>query len=295
MKVITLIITLCLFSANVLAQHFQYFTQDRHAVIDDRYPAFFLLDSLSQPVESFPQYAAGVDELYKLIYKYVNYPEEAFQRRLGAKVEARFLIDKKGKATLKDISPEPSVMYRVRVEMAIRNMGRWIPARIQGQPADMQCRITVLYEVQQGEVESVNGFGDLDGLAQQLRSAELSSLRPTIHFFLPFSYLPYWKEGDASLQTLVDAELPYPAKALAKGEQGEVRCRVTVEKTGEVSDIDVQGPVKTSHLVKAVKSFLKKHSASWHSGASYGIESPAIAQVSFTFDIDTQKVTVKVL
>lgn len=291
------ILSLCLLAlmaSGAEAQLFRYHTQDRHAVLEQTEPAMFLLDSLPQQVDEYPRYAAGVDALYALIYKYVNYPEQAFQKRLGAKVEARFLIDAKGKTKVMEIAHEPSEMFRVRVDMAIRNMGKWIPAYVDGKPVDMQARITVTYEVQQGDVEEVHTFGDMESLKQQLRSAELASHRPVIKFYLPFSYNPYWKTGIESLQQLVDAELPYPEKALSKGERGSIKAKFMLDKEGGITELSVQAESKCPNLEKAVRNFVKKHPG-WHLGADYGIEGPGYCYLDFLFDSETRKVSVKVL
>ncbi len=277
----------------VMGQHLQFHSQDRHAVLDKQDPAAFLLDSVGQPVDAYPQYEAGVEALYRLIYKYVNYPEAAFQKNLGSVVEARFMIDAQGKAKLMDMAKEPSEMFRTRIEMAIRNMGRWRPAVVAGKPADMQARITVTFEVQQGEVEGVNGYDNVDGLVQQVRNAQQRALRPVIHFCLPFSYNAYWPGGDQALQAVVDADLPYPDKALSRGESGDVKARFMVDSAGDALDIEVTSDHDVPHLIRAVRSFIRKHHP-WHLGASFGIEGPGYAYLVFSFDAPTKTVKVEV-
>lgn len=283
------IVLLGALAQGALAQRFEFHTRDRHNVLDHDAPAVFLLDSTNQQIDSYPRYAAGVDALYKLIYKYVNYPEEAFLKRLGAKVEARFLIDANGKAKVLEIAREPSEMFRVRVNMAIRNMGRWIPAQREGKPVDMMAEITVLYSVEKGETESVHGFGDLESLRQQLRTGEMDALRPTILFCLPFSYQPYWPEGEEAFQELIANELPYPAKALKNGEEGLVKARFMVGRDGRISQLEVKAEQKAPTLEKAVKAFLKKHQT-WHCGASFGIEAESYCYVNFDFRAASQQV-----
>ena len=285
-------VILATMASQAVAQRYKFHTREKHNVMDHDAPAVFLLDSVGQPVDRYPEYEAGVDALYQLIYKYVNYPEEAFQKKMGAKVEARFLIDAKGKAKVLEIAKEPSEMFRVRVDMAIRNMGRWKPAVIQGKPVDMVAEITVTYSVEQGETGMVHGYGDLESLRQQLRTGEMDALRPTITFCLPFSYRPYWRDGEQALQKVVDAEFPYPAKALKKGEDGLVKTRFMVMRDGSVSDIEVRSAKSVPTLEKAVKSFIKKH-ANWHPGATYGIEGDSYCYVNFNFFADTQQVRVE--
>ena len=281
-----------IFMANAAAQHITYHTQDRHAVLDVADPAAFLLDSATMQVDSYPQYAAGFDALYAHIYKYVNYPEEAFTRRLGAKVEARFVVDATGKARVLEIAREPSEMFRVRVDMAIRNMGKWIPARVNGQAVDMQMRITVTYEVKKGDVEDVHGYGNVDGLMQQLRSAELESYKPVISFCLPYSYKPYWAAGDEALQQLVNEDLVYPEKALAKKESGTIKTKFLVTRTGEIEDLQLRADAKMPNLEKAVRAFLKRHT-SWHVGCSYGIEGDGYCYVNFVCDAAAKTITIR--
>ncbi len=281
-----------LFTANAIGQHVKFHTQDRHAVLDVADPAAFLLDSVNAQVDSYPLYAAGFDALYAHIYKYVNYPEEAFSRGLGAKVEARFMIDASGKARVLEISREPSEMFRVRVDMAIRNMGKWIPAKVNGQAVDMQMRITVTYDVQQGDADEVHGYGNVDGLMQQLQRAELDSRRPVINFYLPFSYKPYWSEGDEALQRVVEQEIGYPEKALAKGESGTVKTKFMVDANGEVDDVQIKADAKVPNLEKAVRNFLKR-SKSWHLGSSFGISGAGYCYVNFMFDAAEKTVKVR--
>ncbi len=281
-----------IFMANAAAQHITYHTQDRHAVLDVAAPAAFLLDSATMQVDSYPQYAAGFDALYAHIYKYVNYPEEAFSRRLGAKVEARFEVDSTGKARVIEIASEPSEMFRVRINMAIRNMGKWIPAKVNGQPVDMQMRVTVTYEVKKGDVEEVHGYGNVDGLMQQLRTAELEALKPVITFCLPYSYKPYWAAGDEALQRLVDEELTYPEKALAKKESAIIKTKFLVTRGGGIEDLQLKSDAKAPNLEKAVRNFLKHHTG-WHVGCSYGIEGEGYCYVNFECDAATKSIKVR--
>ena len=290
MKYALLLLCLLLPSGS-LAQHWHHHAADRHAVLDAE-PAVWLLDSVGQPVDSYPQYAAGWDALRTLLYKYVNYPEEAFSRRVGARVEARIEIDAQGKARVIEMAREPSEMFRVRVGMAVRNMGPWVPARIGGQPVAMQARITVTFDIQQGDVDEVHSFGNLESLNQQLRSAELSSLRPVIHFYLPFSFKPYWPQGDAALQQLVTTDLPYPDKAIAKGEEGVVKTKFKITSEGEIDDLQMRSDAQTPNLEKAVRAFLKRH-ADWQLGCDHGITGPAYCYVNFSFNLAAQTVTVK--
>lgn len=281
------------------AQNVKFHSLDRHRVLEDQEKSFFLLDSDSTHVDRFPYYAAGYDALFAHLYKYINYPEEAYQKNRGSKVEARFQIDTKGKAKVVDIATGPSEMFRKRVDMAIRNMGLWIPAVVEGQPKDMTAKITVMFTIEEEENDATTSFFSLtmenvDAANRQLQASSQSNLIPTIRVYMPFSFRPYWHEGEQALQALVTEELLYPEKAVSKGEKGLVEATFLVAANGDASDFSVQAEGKCPALEKAVKSFLKKHKK-WSPGCDHGIRGNAYAHVNFIFDLDAKQVTVKVL
>ncbi|MBP5764996.1 MAG: energy transducer TonB [Bacteroidales bacterium] len=280
------------------AQNVTFHAVDRHRVLDDQ-KAFFLLDSDTVHVDRYPYYAAGYDALFAHLYKYINYPDEAYQKNRGSKVEARFSIDTKGKAAVVDIASGPSEMFRKRVEMAIRNMGLWIPAVVNGQPFKMTAKITVLFTIEEGDNEASTSFfsltmENLDAANRQLQNANQSNQIPVVRVYMPFSFRPYWSDGEAALQELANTDMGYPEKALKKGEKGLVNASFLVSSTGEVSEIKVNAEEKASDLEKAVRSFIRKHKK-WQPGCEYGIRGAGYAHLTFLFDPATKRIEVKVL
>ena len=280
------------------AQNVRYHTQNRHRVLENQEKAVFYVDEDTTHVDRFPVYMAGMDALYGLLYKYINYPEEAYRKNIGSKVEARFVIDTKGKARLLDIGEGPSEMFRKRVEMAIRNMGGWTPGVVEGHTKEMTARITVMFTIEEEESESTTSFfsltmDNLDAVNHQLRETGQGNLYPMVRVYLPFSYRPYWSDGDAALQEVVNADLGYPEKALKKGESGLLDVTFQVDTKGEVSDVEVRAQGNAPTLEKEVKSFIKKHHG-WHPGCEYGISGDMQARLQFTFDADNRQVSVRV-
>ncbi len=284
----------------LMAQHVQFHSMNRHRVLEDQQEkSFFLLDSDTTHVDRYPYYATGYDALFAHLYKYINYPEEAYRKNIGSKVEARFRIDTKGKAKVVDIATGPSEMFRMRVEMAIRNMGLWIPAIVEGQPKEMTAKITVLFTLEEEDNEATTSFfsltmENLDAANRQLQNTGQSNQIPTIRVYLPFSFRPYWADGEKNLQELANAQIGYPEKALKKGEKGKVSAVFLVSPVGEVSDIKVNAEEKADNLEKAVKAFIRKNKK-WRPGCDHGIRGSGYAHINFLFDPETKQITVDVL
>lgn len=100
------------------------------------------------PYMEMPEFPGGQEALFAFLNKTVKYPKEAKENQIQGKVIVQFVVDKDG--SVEDVQVVRSGGHPLLDEEAVRvakNMPRWIPGKLRGEPIRVQYRFPVNFKL----------------------------------------------------------------------------------------------------------------------------------------------------
>lgn len=84
-----------------------------------------------------------IEKFVKIIEKTIDVPKHIIEQTKGESISVSFIIEKEGRVG--HFKYNEDVHYKIRIEItkAIENLGKWNPARVQGEPVAISYTMSV--------------------------------------------------------------------------------------------------------------------------------------------------------
>jgi TonB family protein len=196
-------------------------------------------------VEEMPTFPGGDTALMNFIYKSIQYPKNAKEKKIQGRVILRFCVTSEGNvdqvSVLKSVDPELDV-EAVRV---IRMLPKWQPGKQGGKAVNVWYSVPVTFK--------------LDGLPSDVITKPVEN-RPAqpLKMVMPTGYdrPPVFKGGESALFKFIRKNIVYPQSAKERGVEGKVMIRFTITESGAIENVIVRGslePMLDAEALRVVK------------------------------------------
>lgn len=92
-----------------------------------------------------PTFPCGEEGLYRYLSKNVKYPEEAKKNNIQGIVHIEFVVEKDGTISNIEVKENPNELLKAVALEAIKNMPKWNPGYIDGEPVAVQYSVPVKF------------------------------------------------------------------------------------------------------------------------------------------------------
>jgi len=186
-------------------------------------------------VEQMPVYPGGEEELMKFIIGNLRYPSEAKKAGIEGRVIIRFVVSKNGDITnvevLRGLDPSCD-QEAVRVA---KLMPKWTPGKQNGKNVNVYFTIPIVFRLADSKVKIESK--DSKGLDEVVVVGYGATDKDTP--VTTADVMPQYPGGEQALMKYILENLKYPSSAKEKGIEGRVIIRFVINKTGEVTNVEV--------------------------------------------------------
>ena len=218
-----------------------------------------------QVVEKQPEFPGGIEALMKYLKENVKYPQEALDRGAQGRVIVGFIVEKDGSIvdayTMKSVDPQlDGEALRV-----VRNMPKWEPGRMHGNPVRVRYSIPVVFRLSGEETFKQEVKEDIEISGNEI--------------FQVVEEMPEFPGGMDKLMKFMQENIKYPKEVQERGIQGRVIVQFVINTDGSICDEIVVKSVDPQLDAEAIR--LLRSMPNWKPGKQHG----EAVRVKFTLPV----------
>ena len=224
-------------------------------------------------VDVQPQFPGGDAAMNKWISEHIQYPKEAKEAGVDGRVRVQFVVSKMGTISkVKVIGSRHPALDKEAVRV-VKSMPVWKPARVNGNPVNVTFVLPVTFKLpadarnavrKNDRQVSVRDISDnVDDYKKKVVNEEviiLEEKKPVEDIVYSTAYVdqqPQFPGGETAMYKWISEHIQYPTLAKEEGVDGRVTVQFVVNKTGDISNVQVvrsRHPALDKEAIRVVKS-----------------------------------------
>jgi TonB family protein len=202
-----------------------------------------------------PRFPGGENELYGFLENNIRYPYILVKIGMEGDLDLRFTVDKEGAVRNVEITRGFDPAADEEAIRVVRAMPEWIPAKENGEPIDMERKLTISFKPdedlirrakEQREKETGDNFyigysaiEEIDLPADSLNSSLNNIYRENADAQTDtlLNRAPRFPGGQDALDAYLKTNIRYPKRAIQMGIEGRVIYNILVSAKGEITRI----------------------------------------------------------
>jgi len=180
-------------------------------------------DSVYKVVEVMPEFPGGIDALMKYLSENIKYPEDAKKEAIQGRVFVNFTVEKSGKVNNVNIIRGIGGGCDEEAIRVVSEMPGWAPGLQRDKPVRVSYNLPISFKLENPDhkLTRIHVIDDTDSVYQVVE------------------VMPVYPGGIDALMKYLAENIIYPESAKKDGIQGRVFVNFTIEKNGNVNNVNI--------------------------------------------------------